>query len=193
MGEMVRRQSASAGQPMDYLAELYYLQDQAAFPYRKAVLITATTVGRWSRYYYAELIAPTSVHTDPKRKTGPLPVNPQANELFVTQLLTWLFEDSASRELFRLRMSAEPVAEAGGEAQFDHHDNPASWVLRLTASQFAQLQAAWEAHRLPTDLFYPEGQTICIPYPGEGVKARLLRLLRVQKCYTPKRWEARNM
>ncbi len=174
---------------MVYLAELHYLQEQRDFPFRKAVLVTATTVSRWSSYFYAELIATKSKHIAPTCKSGSLPTKRQAKEAFIAELVNWLIENSLADDLFCLLLDDGPVPQPGKVAKFDHHDTTGSWVLELTESEYAELQAEWKGHGLARDLFYPEGKTLHMPYPGKGLKARLLRSIGVQKYYTPKQWE----
>lgn len=175
---------------MRYLAELYYLQDQKALPLAKAVRVTATAVAQWCDYFYAKIIAPTTKQVKPLEKSGSLPKNLQEKEAFVTELLQWLLENSITDELFCLLLDDQPVPQAGRIARFDHHDDTCCWVLNLSDDEFYELQITWREQGLPEDLFYPEWQTLCVPYPGEGMKARLLRALGVQKCYTPKQWES---
>ena len=176
---------------MFYCPELYYLVDGSDFPFRNAVRVTATTISRWSSHYRAELLAPESKNTAPTCKSGPLPTDTREKEAFVAELVSWIFESSLLDTLFCLRLDDEPVPKSGGAAKFDHHDDTCCWVLDLSASEFAELQAAWQAHGLPQDLFYPQGEGMCVPVPGTGLKARLLRALGVQRCYTPKQWETR--
>jgi hypothetical protein len=177
---------------MVYLAELHYLQDETGFPFRDTVSVTATTVSRWSSYFRAELIAAKSKHIAPRCRDGALPTDTQEKEAFVAELVSWLFENSWTDHLFRLLLDDEPVPQPGQVAKFDHHDDTGSWVLDLAESEFAELQAEWQGHGLPTDLFYPKENALCVPYPGTGLRARLLRLVGVQKCYTPKQWENRG-
>jgi hypothetical protein len=110
-------------------------------------------------------------------------------EVFIADLVGWLFENSIIDDLFCLFLDSEPTPKPGKVAKFDHHDDTCCWVLNLTETEFAHLQAVWRANGLPEDLFYPERAGLCIPYPGMGLKARLLRALGIQKCYTPKQWE----
>lgn len=174
---------------MFYLPELYYLQDQANFPLQKAVEVTAITVSRWCSYYEARLIALLSKDILPAQKSGPLPEAMAERERFVGELVAWIFASSNPPELFALWLSDRPLSEKGRIAKFDHPDDTCCWVLDLSESEFGELQEAWRAHGLPTDLFYPEGKQICLPYPGKGWKARLLRAFGGQQCYTPKQWE----
>jgi len=170
---------------MRYLPELYYLQDKRDFPFQKSVLVTATTVAQWCTHFHARIIAPKN-HILPIEKEGLLPTAPQEKETFVAQLVDWLFENSISDELFCLLLDDKPVPRSGEEAKFDHHDDTCCWVLNLTEEEFTECQAKWWANGLPKDLFYPEQESLCIPSPGRGLKAKLLRVLGVKKCSTPK-------
>lgn len=174
---------------MLYLPELYYLQDQADFPLKKAVEVTAVTVSRWCSCYEAQLIAPFSKDIVPTQKSGALPEAMAERERFVGELVAWVFANSNPPELFALRLNDCALSEKGSVAKFDHPDDTCCWVLNLSESEFDELQEAWQAHGLPKDLFYPEGKQICVPYPGKGWKARLSRALGGQRCYTPKQWE----
>lgn len=173
---------------MLYLAELYYLQDQRDFPFQKAVLVTANTVAQWCTHFYARVIAPQS-HIALTEKKGFLPATQQEKEFFIAQLVDWLFESSISDELFCLLLDNEPVPHPEKVAKFDHHDNTGCWVLNLSEDEFTECQAKWQVNDLPNDLFYPEHKSVCVPYPGVGLKAKLLRAFGVQKCYTPKQWQ----
>jgi hypothetical protein len=174
---------------MRYLAELYYLQDQGEFPFRKAVIVTATTVACWCDYFYAKIIAPTMKQVKPPERGGALPKNIQEKEAFVAELLQWLFENSITDELFCLLLDDKPVPQPGVVAKFDHHDDTCCWSLTLSDNEFSELQTKWREQRLPEDLFYPEWKTICVSYSGERRMSRLLRAVGAQKCYTPKQWE----
>lgn len=103
----------------------------------------------------------------------------------VAGLVNWLFEHSISEELFRLRLDDEPERVPGKVAKFDHHHDSVFWALGLAAGEFARLQAAWKKHGLPQDLFFSDQDVECVPYPGEGWKARLLRVPGARKCYSP--------
>jgi hypothetical protein len=174
---------------MIYLAELYYLQDQPGFPFHKAVSITATAVARWCNYFYARLIAPKANSTVEERQ-GPLPAAAHEKETFVAECICWLLENSMTPQLFCLLLDDEPLPRSGRVAKFDHHDDTCCWALNLSELEFVELQRVWKTHNLPEDLFYPEHQNRCLPYPGTNWKARLLRVLGVQKCYTPRQWDA---
>jgi len=173
---------------MVYVPELY-LEDVKSFPVQDAVLVTVTTVSRWCSHYRAELIAPKSKQIVPRCKSGALPTNAQEREAFVAELVSWIFDSSLMYTLFYLRLDDEPVPQQGNVTKFDHHDDTDCWALDLTEGEFAELQAAWQAHGLPNDLFYPAEKTLCVPYPGTGLMARLLRAIGAQRCYTPKQWE----
>lgn len=173
---------------MRYLPELFYLQDQKDFPLQKAVEVTAVTVSHWCRFYEARLIVPVSKESIPLQKSGALPDGMPEREAFIHALVDWLFAHSNPPELFTLRLADDPLSSKDGVAKFDHPDDTCCWTLDLSAEQFTELQLAWQAQALPTDLFYPEGQQICVPYRGKSWKARLFRWLGVQTCYTPKQW-----
>lgn len=179
---------------MCYLPELYYyLQDQSDFPFRKAVLTTAVAVSQWSSCFYAKLITPKSRKFTPAEQSGPLPRNVQEKRTCVAELVSWLFENSTVDELFCLFIDDEPLPQPGRVAKFDHHDDTCCWVLNLSENEFGQLQRIWRTDRLPEDLFYPKQNSILIPYPGAGLKARLLRAVGAQKIYTPKQWESERI
>jgi hypothetical protein len=178
---------------MRYLAEIYYLQDQRGFPFRKAVTVTATVVARWCDYFYAKIIAPTTKRVKLLERSGSLPSGIQEKEAFVAELLKWLFEHSITDELFCLLMDDKPVPQAGIVSKFDHHDDTCCWVLNLDDNQFSELQTRWREQGLPEDLFYPEWQVSCVPYPGEGVKAKLLRTLGMQKMLHTETMEKRTL
>jgi hypothetical protein len=173
---------------MVYVPELY-LQDERNLPFQDAVLVTATTVSCWCSHYRAELIVAKSKHVMPTCKSGALPTNTHEKAAFVTELVSWIFENSLIHTLFCLRLDDELVSQQGKVTKFDHHDDTGCWALDLTESEFAELQAAWQGHGLPKDLFYAAEKTLCIPRPGTGLIARLLRALGVQQCYTPRQWE----
>lgn len=177
---------------MRYLPELYYFEEQEDFPFRQAVLATATAVSQWCSHFYARVIVPLTKDTDPLEKGGLLPVDPQERQSFVADLVDWLFDNSAVDGLFCLFLDDEPAPQSGKTAKFDHHDDTCCWALNLMPDEFAHLQTTWKANGLPEDLFYPEHDGLCVPYPGTGLKARLLRALGVQRCYTPKQWENEN-
>lgn len=175
---------------MLYSPELYYLQDRKNLTFRKAVLVTATTVAQWCSYYDAKLLAPKTRDLAPKQRNGSLPLDSQEKAAFVSELVNWIFENSLMDDLFVLFLDDEPIPQTERVAKFDHHDDTCCWVLSLSKGEFAELQAAWEAHDLPQDLFYPPPEfDYCVPYQGDGWKARLFRFLGVKNCYTPKQWQ----
>jgi hypothetical protein len=153
------------------------------------VLITTTTVSRWCTCFHARLLAPANNYTTPSEKSGLLPENAAEREAFVAELVGWLFDNSSPDEQFCLFLDDEPIPKPGQVAKFDHHDDTCCWALTLTEAQFARLQAVWKANGLPKDLFCPEQDGLCLPFPGTGLKAKLLRVIGVRKCYTPKQWE----
>ncbi len=174
---------------MLYLPELYYLQDRRDFPLEKAIEVTAVTVSRWCSAYQARLIAPLSKDIAPLQKSGALPEALVERERFVRELVAWIFANSNPPDLFGLLLGEHPLSAKDSPAKFNHPDDTCCWVLNLSESEFAELQNVWQANDLPPDLFYPEGQQVCVPYPGKSWIARLLRAFGGQKCFTPKQWE----
>jgi len=175
---------------MRYLPDLFYFFDQADFPLRHAVLITATTVSQWCTYFHAKILAPKHPAWGELEKSGHLPTEIRERQVFVAGVVNWLFENSVIEDLFFLRLNDAPLSTHIQSAKFDHPDDTCCWVLDLIEAEFAQVQAAWKANGLPEDLFYPEDAHRCVPFPGTGWKAALLRALGVQKCYTPRQWKA---
>ncbi|MFN3925719.1 MAG: hypothetical protein ACK4QL_00010 [Pseudanabaenaceae cyanobacterium] len=102
--------------------------------------------------------------------------------------MQWIFANSIVDELFYLLLDDEPVNKI---AKFDHHDDTCCWFLNLTESEFGILQDAWHRNNLPVNLFYPDRETVCVPYPGDSLKSKVLRLLGGQQCYTPMQWQTR--
>jgi hypothetical protein len=176
---------------MSYAAELLYWQDQRNFPFQKAFLVTARTVAQWCTHYQAKVLVPIRKHQNPIEKQGILPSEPAEKAFFVTELIQWIFSNSQIEELFYLLLDNQPTPQTNRVAKFDHHDDTCCWCLNLTESEFIILQDAWSKNGLPVDLFYPEQETVCMPYPGNGLKAKVLRLFGVQKCYTPLQWRTR--
>lgn len=176
---------------MIYVAELFYWQDQQSFPFQKAFLVTVRTVAQWCTHYQAKLLAPAKEYTGSIERQGVLPSEPAGKASFVTELVQWIFENSEIDELFYLLLDNQPISQANRVAKFDHRDDTCCWFLNLTESEFAILQDAWGKNGLPLDLFYPEREMVCVPYPGKGLKAKVLRLFGAQKCYTPMQWRTR--
>lgn len=176
---------------MIYTAELFYWQDRQSFPFQKAFLVTARTVAQWCTHYHAKLLAPARNYQGAIEKRGILPNESTEKTSFVTDLVQWIFANSEIDELFYLLLDNQPVQQANRVAKFDHHDDTCCWVLNLTEIEYAILQHSWSENGLPINLFYPQQETLCLPYPGNSLKAKVLRLLGVQKCYTPMQWQTR--
>ncbi len=175
---------------MIYAAELFYLQDQRDFPFQKAVLVTVKTISQWCTHYQAELLASAKKYQGPIKKQGGLPSEPAERASFVEDLVQWVFVNSQIDELFNLLLDNRPVPQKDRVAKFDHHDDTYCWFLNLSKDEFANLQDAWHKIDLPENLFYPENETLCLAYPGNSLKAKLLRALGVQKHYTPMQLQA---
>lgn len=174
---------------MIYAAELFYLQDQRDFPFQKAVLVTAKTVAQWCSYFQARLLSHSRTYRGLTEKQGMLPTNPLDKQAFITELVQWIFAYSEIQELFFLLLDKKPPPHTEKVATFDHHDDTCCWFLSLDPEEFVMLQEAWRRNDLPLDLFYPQEETICLPYPGSNLKSKVLRFLGVQRCYTPLQWQ----
>jgi hypothetical protein len=170
---------------MIYLADTFYWHDPN-FPAMEALRVTATTVGKWCRYYDARLLAPRKCDSAEVNRWGRLPDAPGDRVAFIGSLLEWL-ERCSVVWTFRLVMDDSPIEkETLEDPTFALYDELGALELNLTREEFADLQAAWRAAGLPDDLLAPAGEFFCIPWPGEGLFARLLRVLGVQKCYSPR-------
>ncbi|MEN9203516.1 MAG: hypothetical protein Q6K80_11695 [Thermostichus sp. DG_1_6_bins_120] len=168
-----------------YVAELFYLQEQQGFPFQKAVQVTAGVVARSCSHFQARLVTPLRGDIVPIERQGLLPTHPWEKEALVTELVNWIFTNSTVDELFYLLLDDAPIPQANKVAKFDHHDDTYCWFLNLSETEFAILQDAWRQNDLPTNLFYPEQETVCVPYSGNDLRSKILRLLGVRKCYTP--------
>jgi hypothetical protein len=174
---------------MVYAAELFYLENQRDIPFQKVVLVTAKTVAQWCSHFQARLLSPAKKHIGLTERQGRLPMESLGREEFVKELVQWLFEHSTVADLFRLFLDDRPVPQAGRIAKFQHPDDTCCWFLNLTEDEFAILQDAWRKNNLPVNLFYPEHEMRCIPYPGRGLKSKILRGLGAKRCYTPMQWQ----
>ncbi len=174
---------------MLYLPELFYLQDEPKVDLEIAIEVTAVAVSRWCNHYEARLIAPLAKALNPTQQSGALPEDLAEREALVRHVVKWLLENSNPPDLFYLMLDDAPLPQRGKIAKFDHHDDTDCWTLNLSEAEFAELQRAWKDNGLPEDLFYPQGQQICIPYRGKSWTARLFRAVGAQKCYTPKQWQ----
>lgn len=70
------------------------------------------------------------------------------------------------------------------------YDDTCCWFLNLSEDEFANLQGAWRKKDLSANLFYPENETLSLAYPGNSLKAKVLRALGVQKRDTPMQLQA---
>lgn len=83
---------------------------------------------------------------------------------------------------FPFRKAVQVTATAVSRGSSYYH-------AELIATRPGENVATRRGGPLPEDLFYPEQETRCVPYPGKGLKAKLLRSVGMQKCYTPLQWE----
>lgn len=177
---------------MIYAAELFYLQDQHDVPFRKVVVVTAKAVAQWCTHFYARLLSYPKARAGLTERQGCLPVEMLEKERFITELVQWLFEHSTTEDLFCLLLDDRPTPQVGADriAKFQHPDDTCCWFLNLAENEFAVLQDVWRRNDLPMNLFYPEHEMRCIPYPGNSLRSKLLRALGARKCYTPMQWQA---
>ncbi len=171
-----------------YQAETFYWCDPA-FPWRKAMRVTAAAVARWCRYYYAKLLAGRKECRGDIVRTGLLPEDPSEKDSFLDALFDWI-EACSHVSTFRLILHDEPISDGNGDARFAYYEEVDSWFLRLTEREFRELQDAWRSAGLPEDLFSPEEEFFCVPWRGTGFLSRLWRFLGVRKCYSPREAEA---
>jgi len=161
------------------------------FPEDRALEVTARTVARWCQSFRAEMLAPRKECKGDTKREGSLPENPDDKEAFVQELISWIKRCSVV-STFRLLMDDSPILETE-QPKFAYFDEIDSWFLRLDDREFLELRDAWRKAGLPEDLFAPEDDFFCVPWPGTGLLARLWRLLGVQKCYSPKEAEAEGI
>ncbi|MEI6221467.1 MAG: hypothetical protein WCP97_01755 [bacterium] len=173
---------------MRYLPELYYFQDKAAFPFRKAVQVTASAVTEFCSHYSLEVLAPKE--NGDWIRIGELPKDSGNKKEFIVTQLEWIFQNSFTEELFRLYLDDKPI-ETNESLKFGHHDDTCCWELSLSDDEFKTLQSVWEKHALPTDLFYPEHLGVCVEKKPKIFLGKVFWKLglRFQRCYSPKQWE----
>lgn len=121
---------------------------------KKAVLISSIVISRWCTYYQ------TSVWTTKKIKAkynkGNLPKSKKEKEIFIKELVNYIFNNSEMEGLFALFLDPRPidkVRKMGQVAKFDHHDDTCCWALNLTDKEFKILQNAFHKNGLPKNLF----------------------------------------
>lgn len=169
---------------MIYILEPYYFHDKD-FPQQKAEHVVATAVSEWAVAYEARLIAPKQ-GTKKEQRSGKLEGESAKRRSVVEEIIDWLHANSATNDLFYLKLYAQVPTTPNEVALFDHHDTGvASWALNLTDEQFTVLKKVLKENNFPEDLFYPEKVTICQP-------AKWLGIFPYQRCYSPKQWEQVN-
>ncbi len=171
-------------QTVPYLADTFYWYNPD-FPMTTALRVTAATVGRWCRYYEAQIMAPDRCKSDESRREGVLPDDLHDRSAFIERLLRWV-ESCSVAFTFRLVMDDSPIKDGvQGDPKFARYEDD-TMVLHLREEEFRELQESWRSAGLPDDLFAPEEDFFCIPWPGSSLWARLWRALGVLKCYSPK-------
>lgn len=172
---------------MLYLPELYYFWDQKDFPSDEAFLFSVLTIGRWCRYFSAEILNPPKGMRDTQR-SGELPKDPGDLNKFLKEIVHWLSSNSMIHDDFRLVMDTEHLERNNfeGNEKFSYYE-PCCWNIDLTVQQFEELQKALEENGFPRDLFYPQDKEIYVPAkPGFFMK---LFKIEAGRSYSPKRWE----
>ncbi len=171
---------------MYYLVERYYFDSHPPIVgLREALAITAKAVARYSTHYRAELLTPKRGTPLPTIRAGALPSPEEEKDHLVEALITWLYTYSVG-ETFRL------VLLRGEEEVFHFPEVHVDWYLHITPAEFKGLRDIWRAHGLPEDLFFPEDNLRCVPWPGHRWRDRLWRLLGVRKCFTPREWMTKS-
>lgn len=176
------------------LPELYYFFDQKDFPFQKAFEATSVTVGGFCDYYYAKLITPKRGVKDLVR-SGKLPHDPKEKTDFIANLSGWINSNSVCTDLFALHFDRKEIdIKKGIDRVFDHHDDTCCWFMRLTTDEFDGLKKAWKRADLPTDLFYMDGDEVCIihdPSPFDKFLSNFGIHTESRTCLSPKRHEER--
>lgn len=184
---------------ISYAPELYYFFDSKEFrekDFQKSISVVAKTVGQWCNYYATQLLSPLKGVKDTK-KEGKLPADKKEKDIFIENLVKWIFDKSYTDDLFLLFLGVKPVLANGSIApkngcpKFDHHDDTCCWVLNLTEKEFRQLQKNLKKNDLPEDLFYEGSKGKCIPDKPKTFVGKFFQILGLKsyKCYTPKQWE----
>lgn len=172
---------------MVYFPELYYFFDTQGFLLEDAVKATAKGVGVYCTHYSAEILFPKIGVTETKRE-GTLPQGKTDKRVFIEELVSWIFENSTTPDLFELHFDTEK-----GGGKFDHHDDTCCWLLNLTEDEFDEVREEWKRNGLPEDLFYEEGREKRVQRPLNLFDKLLVRVgftVDTTTMYTPKQWEA---
>jgi len=175
-----------------YLPELHYFWDTKDFSkenFHRAVEVVAITLAGFSDYYSAKLLAPKKGVQETKRE-GKLPAK---KDIFVKELLKWIYENSQLEDIFQLFLGDEEMVTSldNYRPKFEHHDDTCCWFLNLTEKEFKQLQKNLKKNNLPEDLFYESSKAICVKNQPKTLVGKFFRSLGFvsQRCYTPKQWE----
>lgn len=181
-----------------YLPEPYYFNDQPNFPFERALLVTAKTVGAWADGYKAEILAAKRGSGGGWQK-GELGKTVAERRQAIGDLVQWLTDSSEPRSYFDLRLTSKRQPSIIDRPEmFEYQGVVSSWYLALSPERFEKLQKAWRHHGLPDDLFYREGLETCVvdDLPPRGFMSIVVfvlmlfgRDLEIKRCYSPKRWE----
>ena len=129
--------------------------------------------------------------TDTK-KEGKLPSDKKEKDIFIQNIIEWIFDKSDLEDMFLLFLGGKSVlTDKSTSVKFDHHDDTCCWVLNLTEKEFRQLKNNLKKNNLPEDLFYESSKGKCIPNKPKTLTGFFFHSLgfRRSKYYTPKQWE----
>lgn len=161
-----------------YLPESYYFEDTAGLPAEMGARVTADCVARWADRYWARPL----INGPARPRIGKMPPTPAARHSLLDRVFDWLRRTTGGRMEF-----AALILSAGGVPILDAHDGLPGKV-RLSPTEFADLQRCWERHGLPQDLYYPaeEERTVVEPVEKYGGTVRMYR------SYSPLQWAHRD-
>lgn len=131
---------------------------QKNIPASKLLYVTAMTAARWCRYYEINLLYPREDIPAVIEK-GRLPRKKKAKELFVQQLLDWMYQNSAIESRFGFSLDEKPIGQVRQEkqmAKFDYNGDTSRWFLNLGEEELKELKAAWISNQFPEDFFLPD-------------------------------------
>lgn len=159
-----------------YLPEDFYFLDSPGFPTALAARVTARYIARWTDRY--EVYPLSGV---PMRK-GRLPRSRAAREKLIDELFDWLesLPDGLGATVCNLYQQDVIL--------LNQHDGIPGFV-GASPAEFEQLQDAWQANKLPADLYYPaQAERVVV----EAVQ-QLGGVFRFPQRYSPLRWARRNL
>ena len=181
-----------------YLPDLYYFNDQEDFNAKKAILTVAEYVGGLCNYYYVKTI-PFAKEKKSEIKKGKLPDSKEEKNKFISEIASWVIDESGSDQLFILYFDINPLDHDPARSdnsycpKFCHHDDTCCWDISLTDSEYINFKRKLIVNNLPENLFYKEGQGVCLEYSSPNlIKNYIGKFLHLQTCYTPMQLKEKN-